>query len=200
MASDAGLHERIDDRAVAHRPVHRRGVGREGGRPALTLGQVGEWADAYREAEGRWPGARSGPVPGGAGVTWNAIDTALRKGARGLPGGSSLARMLADRSRAERLRAWEQEQFPTRGPRLRLPMRGRRPPLFIAQILAWANAHRDATGAWPRSKSGRVRDSPFDDTWGAIRLALMKGARGLPGARRWPGCWPSAATSGTSTA
>ena len=81
-------------------------------------------------------------------------------GARGLPGGSSLARLLA-------------------------PKRAEHPPsvkpLAIEQILAWADAHHAATGAWPHRDSGVVRDAPFAITWSTVHAALHKGSRGLPG-------------------
>src|SRR5258708_3426483 len=66
-------------------------------------------------------------------------------------------------------------------PRLRLPARGRRPTLSIDKILAWADAHHEATGLWPAQSSGRLRNSPFYDTWAAINSALCRGMRGLPG-------------------
>jgi hypothetical protein len=64
-------------------------------RPPLTVEQVLAWADAYRARTGRWPAAGSGPVPKAPGETWAGIDQALRGGGRGLPGGYSLARLLA---------------------------------------------------------------------------------------------------------
>jgi hypothetical protein len=57
--------------------------------------QILAWADAYRARTGRWPTARSGPVPEAPGETWSGIDRGLRVGGRGLPGGYSLARLLA---------------------------------------------------------------------------------------------------------
>jgi hypothetical protein len=59
----------------------------------LTTGQILAWADAHRRLTGDWPKATSGPVPG-AGPTWLAVDVALKRGWRGLPGGDSLARLL----------------------------------------------------------------------------------------------------------
>ena len=64
-------------------------------RPPLTVEQILAWADAYRARTGRWPTARSGPVPEAPGETWSGIDRGLRVGGRGLPGGYSLARLLA---------------------------------------------------------------------------------------------------------
>lgn len=60
----------------------------------LTLAQILAWADAYRAANGDWPTARSGPVAGAPALTWAAINDALRRGHRGLPGQDSLPRLL----------------------------------------------------------------------------------------------------------
>jgi hypothetical protein len=52
-------------------------------------------------------------------------------------------------------------------PRRRLRRRGRAPrasELAIAQILAWADAHRERTGEWPNKQSGSIPEAP-GDTW-----------------------------------
>jgi hypothetical protein len=70
----------------------------------------------------------------------------------------------------------------------------RRTPLSVEKVLAWADAHRARTGAWPSAASGRVRDASLE-TWGAVDQALRKGcARGCAGCRalgRWTGSSPS---------
>ena len=53
------------------------------------------WADAYFKLHGVWPKRDSGPIEG-AEATWCGVDSALVKGSRGLPGGSSLARLLKE--------------------------------------------------------------------------------------------------------
>jgi len=68
-----------------------------GFRARLTIEQVLAWADAHRERTGEWPSVNSGAVHGAAGERWQAIDRALRRGSRGLPGGSSLAMLLDER-------------------------------------------------------------------------------------------------------
>jgi hypothetical protein len=60
----------------------------------LTVKQILSWAKAHRRRTGRWPSAASGPVAEVSGQTWRGIDQALAGGFRGLPGGSSLARLL----------------------------------------------------------------------------------------------------------
>src|SRR5579872_3557270 len=77
-------------------PTGRRDAmtGFQEGPPPLTLGQVLDWAEHHQFA-GQWPRTNSGPVPGQPGEDWEHIDRALRYGRRGLPGGTSLARLLA---------------------------------------------------------------------------------------------------------
>jgi hypothetical protein len=126
----------------------------------LTVERVLAWADAHRLRTGRWPDTRSGRVRGARGQTWQALNLALARGCRGLPGGSSLARLLAQR-RGRRNRA-------------------RAPRLTARQVLAWADAHRARTGRWPTPTAGPVRGAP-GETWRAISSALWAGHRGLPG-------------------
>jgi hypothetical protein len=59
-----------------------------------------------------------------------------------------------------------------------MPSRGA--PLTVAQILAWADAHRERTGQWPSAKSGAVADAA-GQTWAGANAALRQGLRGLTG-------------------
>jgi hypothetical protein len=185
------------DRHFAEPPLSERaGAVIEDGRTALTVEQILAWADAHHAAHGVWPaagpGTVSGVVAGAPGESWKAINHALALGLRGLPGDSSLAELLAEhrgatlpdmspQALAKKIWAWEQEQFPAKGPRHR--HRGGRqcPPLTIGEILAWADAHREATGDWPTIHSGRVQGANFELTWSQIQSALKAGYRGLPG-------------------
>jgi hypothetical protein len=94
--------------------------------PRLTENQIHGWADAFHDLKGCWPRKDSGAVPGAWAQRWSAINTALQKGHRGLPGGSSLARLLAAR----------------RGVRNRKGL----PHLTVPQILRWADAYHRRTG------------------------------------------------------
>jgi hypothetical protein len=164
---------------------------------ALSIEQVLAWADAYHAAHGRWPEAgpagqsRFEPVSGVPGESWQGINHALALGLRGLPGDSSLAELLAEqrgvplpdmgpRALAQKIWNWEQEQFPVKGPKRRKAARCNLPPLTVAKILAWADAHHAAHGRWPTLESGVVEASPGED-WSRIDYALEVGSRGLPG-------------------
>lgn len=125
----------------------------------LTIGRILHWADAHRRRTGRWPKVDSGPVGGAAGETWRAVNAALGLGLRGLPGGSSLTKLLMER----------------RG----LRSCGYRPPLTVGQILAWADAYQARHGRWPARRAGTIPESD-GDTWIAVEMALRKGSRGLP--------------------
>jgi hypothetical protein len=137
-----------------HRERQPRGL------TTLSLDLILRWADAYREAHGCWPDKSSGPVDASVPDTWANIDRLLARGGRGLPGGSTLCRVLAEH-RGVRYRRME-------------------PDLVPAQILAWAEAHHAATGQWPSMRLGRVSAAP-EEAWHAIDRALRLGRRGLAG-------------------
>jgi hypothetical protein len=129
-------------------------------KPALTVTQILRWADAHQRRTGEYPRALSGRVHGGAPETWRIIDRALRFGLRGLPGKSSLARLL----------------HKERGVR----NTGALPPLTEAKVLRWADAHHRQTGRWPNHDSGPVPGAP-GESWANVDFALRDGLRGLPG-------------------
>lgn len=63
----------------------------------LTVRQILVWADAHFGRYDQWPKCRclEQTIEDSSGERWFNIDQALRKGLRGLPNGSSLARLLA---------------------------------------------------------------------------------------------------------
>jgi superfamily II DNA or RNA helicase len=124
----------------------------------LTIPQILAWVDAHKADTGDWPNRESGQVTGTNDI-WSSVNSALQQGLRGLPGGSSLPKLLAEH----------------RGVRNKKNL----PSLTIHQILAWADAYKSATGDWPKPNSGKVTDT--DETWGGINAALYRGNRGLPG-------------------
>jgi hypothetical protein len=133
-------------------------------RTKLTVAQILAWADAHRRRTGAWPRRSSGTIPQAPGRSGSAVQDALRRGLRGLPGGSSLARLL------------------TRARGVRNP--AALPGLTEAVILAWADAHRRRTGRWPGQRSGPVVAQP-GETWMGLDLALLLGLRGLAGGSSW---------------
>jgi hypothetical protein len=128
--------------------------------PPLSEGQIMLWADAHFRREGSWPTRDSGPVADAPGETWLAADMALRKDRRGLPGGSSLPLLLAERRGV--CNTWSL------------------PALTVEQILAWADAFHTRTESWPHPGSGPIPEAE-GETWNAIGKALKRGSRGLPG-------------------
>jgi hypothetical protein len=129
-------------------------------KPKLTVAQILAWVDAHHQRTGQWPNVTSGAITGSLGEKWRTVDGALRHGFRGLPSGSSLARLLAEK----------------RG--VRNP--GNLPRLSVRQIVAWVDAHRRRLQRWPTPTSGPIADAP-GETWLAIHRALVDGTRGLPG-------------------
>jgi hypothetical protein len=128
-------------------------------KPRLTERQILAWCDDHHENHGTWPRRNSGPIRI-APETWTAIEIALRNGNRGLPGGSSLAQLLANR----------------RGVRNRMGL----PPLTKQQILDWTRKWFRRNGQWPMHHSGVIPNSG-GETWSAVARALSRGGRGLPG-------------------
>jgi len=138
----------------------RRGVRNKHNLPRLNSGEIVKWATAHFERTGTWPTIKSGGVPGVPHENWQSIDSALRIGLRGLPGGSSISRLVSAHRHGAR--------------------RHYRPALEMKQIIRWAGDHRDRFGHLPTAKSGTI-SGQVDLTWGAVQLALRIGLRGLPG-------------------
>jgi hypothetical protein len=62
--------------------------------PQLTNARILAWADAHYHRTGTWPTRQSGAIVDAPGETWSGVELALRRGHRGLPGGSSLGLLL----------------------------------------------------------------------------------------------------------
>jgi hypothetical protein len=125
----------------------------------LSEGQILGWADGFHARGGRWPTRLSGRITGSLGEKWANVDVALWRGSRGLPGGSSLARLLAAHRGRRNHRAL--------------------PPLTHKQILAWADRHHRDHGAWPNRDSGPIPGTN-GETWLRIVAIMERGGRGLP--------------------
>jgi hypothetical protein len=128
--------------------------------PHFTVQVILSWADAHHKRNGSWPALNSGEIPDTNGETWNAVDSALKLGRRGLPSGSSLARLLAEFRDIRNRKAL--------------------PPLTTQLIFSWTKIHRKHAGRWPTAASGPIADTN-GETWNGVNWALLKGTRSLPG-------------------
>jgi hypothetical protein len=155
-----GLRDLPGGSSLALLIATRRGVRNRASIPPLTEAQILEWADHHHAQTGRWPKVKSGAITGVPGETWQAVEDALRNGLRGLPGGSSLAKLLLQR----------------RGVRSIVSL----PRLKLGDIRRWARAHRERSGKWPTAAAGPIPEAPGEN-WRAVNLALSNGHRGLPG-------------------
>jgi hypothetical protein len=165
------------DSSLARLLSEHRGVRNRKALPPYTVAQVLEWADAHYRRTGRRPNEDSGPVEDAPGETWKAIEAALRQGARGFPGGSSIARLLAKRRGVRNVQNL--------------------PRLTIAQILAWADAHYKRTRYWPKKKSGPIPESPTDD-WALIYAHSTRATVVCPAMTPWHKCSVSIEACGTT--
>lgn len=125
-----------------------------------SIAQILEWADQHHELTGQWPISRSGRIHG-TDTTWEAVNTALRKGIGGLPGDDSLARLLARRRKVTHTRR-------------------KRPQITEKQIIEWIQSHRQRTGEWPHRDAGPVADAP-DISWQTVHRSLARGGPNLNG-------------------
>lgn len=137
-----------------------RAVPNIGRLPPLSSTKILRWADAQHRRTGDWPNEYSGPIPEAPGENWGNVSNNLRRGYRGLSGGTSLPRLLAQRRGVRNLKAL--------------------PRLTVKQILAWADRHYRRTGAWPHVRSGPIVGAP-GETWSGVETALTRGYRGLKG-------------------
>jgi hypothetical protein len=128
--------------------------------PELSISQIVAWAVDWHERTGKWPNSKSGRIPGSLGETWQKIELALRRGGRGLPFKSSLARLLSERCGVRN--------------------RARLPPLTCELILKWADDHQARTGSLPSINSGEIL-AASGETWRAIDTSLRRGSRRLRG-------------------
>ncbi len=128
--------------------------------PLLTIPEIVRWANAFHDRHGKWPRDNSGPIPGTPGETWRQLHEALRDGKYGLPGGTTLARLIE----VERQRRFARD--------LR--------PFTALGILAWADAHHARMGRWPTFLSGPIPEAP-GETWTSVEHALRRARRGARG-------------------
>ena len=154
-----GLRNLPGGSSLAQLLAEHRGVRNHLDLLPLSKDQILAWADSHHQRVEQWPTTVSGPIFEAPGETWSGVNVALTQGCRGLPSGSSLAKLLDDE----------------RGVR-----NTKRPPLTVNQILAWADAHHERTREWPKGETGQIHEVP-GETWLGVKVALQAGQRGLPG-------------------
>lgn len=140
--------------------LRHRGVTNPRHVPDLNESEIVRWAKAHFRRTGKWPTANTGPINEAPGESWSAVVAACKHGGRGLPTGSSLARLLDAHGLKRNHRAL--------------------PPLSIQQILKWARRFHARHGEWPDKNSGAIDACPAE-TWMAVDAGLVSGGRGLPG-------------------
>jgi len=138
----------------------RRGAFRRANLPKFTIDQILQWADLHFESHGAYPITTDGIIEAAPSEKWSSVDSALQTGNRGLPGGTTLSRLLHER----------------RGKYYQASL----PRLTEEQILGWMDEHYARTGEWPTLDSGVVQACPSEN-WHAVDGGLYKGLRGLPG-------------------
>lgn len=72
------------------------------------------------------------------------------------------------------------------------------PRLTPNRILAWADAHRAATGAWPAADLTPVTVGLPGLRWQWVNHAMRNGSRGLPGGDSLAASWPGSGAARTS--
>ena len=159
QALHLGLRGLRGGSSLADLLAKERGVRNIQDLPHLSVEQILEWADAYYQKHRKNPNTKSGPIEDAPGETWANVNTALYKGVRGLPGGSSLADLLAKERGVRNIQDL--------------------PRLSVEQILQWVDAYYERHGEYPNRNSGPVEDSGRE-TWMGVNQALLNGGRGLP--------------------
>ncbi|MCH7700475.1 MAG: hypothetical protein IID37_02190 [Planctomycetes bacterium] len=126
----------------------------------LTESLILRWATAHRKRTGNWPTVDSGVIPDAPNPqeTWRRVENAMAKGRRGMPGGSSIAKLLLEHRKKRHLH--------------------RQPRLTIKQILIWIDAHYWRTQKCPRSHDGLIYGTQ-QEKWRNIDNGLRYGLRGL---------------------
>jgi hypothetical protein len=162
-----GLRGLAGGSSLARLLEEERGVFNRLNAPRLSIAGILQWAVAHQQRTGAWPNMDSGLIGEAPGETWHAVNQALRQGCRGLPGGITLAQLLAKKMGARNH---------TNIPRL-----------TVKRILAWADAHFHRTGRWPGHISGAIAEAP-GESWHAVESALRYGCAASKGDRRSIGC------------
>ena len=130
-------------------------------KPDLSEATIIAAAKKCLDCTGKLPSQHSGDASGHFGFpeTWVSVDKALRKGSRGLPGGSALPKLLIAHG-----------------------LKSEKPDLSEATIVEAAQVYLSRTGKLPGASIGDTTiDFGFPETWVSVDQALRVGVRGLSG-------------------
>lgn len=131
-------------------------------RSQLSEQFIADRAIEFFEENGQWPTERSGKVKNGYNKdTWAGYSSSLYNGTRGLPGGSSLPRLMAEMCKS--------------------PKRAFKEHITEDYIAEKAMSHYSMYGEWPNQYSGKVYDGIPGDSWSGYNSSLRSGNRGLSG-------------------
>ena len=129
----------------------------------ISTETISEWMRSHASRHGKYPSCHTGTVEDAPEENWGSLQTALSAGYRGLPGGSTLAKL--------------KQCLIQEGKLLSL---GERAPYSLETITAWINAYTIHHGTHPTASSGIIVEAP-EENWKKVDNALRMGSRGLPG-------------------
>lgn len=96
QARAGGLRGLPGGDTLARLPTRHPGKRNRKALPPLSLDQIRGWVLAHFRRTGGRPSRKGGPISDAPGETWNAVDQALPHGRRGMPGGSSLPKVIRE--------------------------------------------------------------------------------------------------------
>lgn len=131
-----------------------------GNAPNLSIDMIKRWISEWYSRNGEYPTCNSGEIPGSGGEKWKHVSVYLNSGRRGLPGGSSIGRLVA-------------EHFGERNST-------NTPPLSVEVIKKWVSEWHETKGKWPTAASGKIPGSGGEN-WRNIDSILRNGGRDMPG-------------------
>jgi hypothetical protein len=135
--------------------------------PSLSMELIEEWIKLFHAKHNRYPNRNDGIIEFATGkhkgTTWAHVNTALERGVRGLPGGSSLPKLLEEKFNVKNIKNL--------------------PNLSYKEIEGWIKFHYDKYGKYPNKNSGIIEFATGKHkgtTWAHVNTALSEGIRGLP--------------------
>ena len=130
-----------------------------------AVGAVTQFINIYKKKPFRSSGVIEFASGEHKGITWSAVDSALKRGRRGMSGKFSLASLI-------------EKKFSNFKNHMNLS------PLTEELIISWVDQYKHVHGKKPGQSSGEIEfvsEAYKGITWLAVNSALDKGGRGLSG-------------------